>query len=133
MKVDLSEKSHKYCLLCGKENPFSLGLEFYMDEKGLVSSSFCGNKKFQGYEGILHGGVISALLDSTMTNCLALNGIEAVTGELKVRYLESIPYNACLDIRAWITGSKSRLYFLKSEIKYNNKLMARAEALFMKR
>jgi acyl-coenzyme A thioesterase PaaI-like protein len=35
---------------------------------------------------MLHGGVISSILDGTMTNCLFAHGTVAVTAELRVRF-----------------------------------------------
>ena len=111
----------------------SLGLTFEVNSSGVVSTNFKGNDNLQGYTGILHGGIVSSLMDSVMTNCLAMSGIEGVTADLRVRFLESIPCDAPLIIKAWITEAKHVLYYLKSEIYYENKLMARAKATFVKR
>ena len=85
----------------------------------------------QGYRGILHGGIVATLLDAAMTHCLFHQGIEAVTGDLQVRYLKQIPFNADLDIRARLVSSFSPLYKLESEITVGNQVMARAKAKFM--
>jgi len=117
--------------MCGEKNLLSLRLKFEEESSGAVSAMFQGNSRLQGYDGIMHGGVISALLDSAMTNCLLRRNIEAVTAELRVRFLLPVPYNSCLKLRAWIVEETRVLYKLKSELTMADTVMARAEALFV--
>lgn len=122
---------HSYCLLCKSRNPFSLGLEFNVDKDGEVSACFQGRPFLQGYETLLHGGIISALLDAAMTHCLFHHGVQAVTGDLHVRFVHSVPCNAFLDLRARILSSRPPLYHLNAELLCESKVMARAEAKFL--
>ncbi len=125
------QKDHEWCLLCGNRNPRSLHLEFDPGE-GEVSAEFTPGRELQGYSGIIHGGMVSALLDSAMTHCLFSQGVKALTGELNVRFLHSVRADEPLRIRAWITSSRPPLYKLKSELSQHSRIMARAEAKFMK-
>lgn len=124
---------HTHCLLCGERNPFSLGLRFHDGEEGLVWSRFRALPRFQGYDGILHGGVICAVLDSAMTHCLFHRGVEAVTGDLRVRFLAPIPCGADLHVRAWPLSETPPLYRVAGIIVSGGRVMARAEAKFMQR
>ncbi|MGM0600105.1 MAG: PaaI family thioesterase [Candidatus Rifleibacteriota bacterium] len=110
-----------------------MNLKYSALTDGSVLARFKSNVHLQGYDGIMHGGVISALLDSAMTNCLHYHSIEAVTGELNVRFFNSVPCNASLNIRASIEKNMNPLYLLKAEIRCENKLMASANAKFMKK
>jgi len=125
--------NHRYCLMCGKDNPFSFGLKFKKKDDGTVSTTFTGNKFLQGYKGIMHGGVLSALLDTAMAQCLLHQDIEAVTGELVVRYLEQVDCDDTLNIRAWIAASLPPLYHLKSQIRIGDKIVCKGKAKFMQR
>jgi len=123
-------ESHAHCLLCGDKNPLSLQLSFTADESGAVHTNFKAHEGLQGYRGILHGGVISSLLDAAMTNCLFHQGIEALTGDLRVRFLKPVPCSASLDIRAWVATSLPPLYQLRAELFCGETVMAKAEATF---
>lgn len=127
------ETSEPYCLLCGRDNPLSFGLNFKQDGAGAVSATFTGNSSLQGYSGIMHGGILSALLDTAMAQCLLHQDIEAVTGELNVRYLEQVDCDGTMDIKAWIDSSLPPLYHLRSEIRINDKIVCKAKARFMER
>lgn len=124
--------SHAGCLLCGAQNPLSMRLHFAADENMVIYADFTANAMLQGYQGIVHGGVICALLDSAMVHCLFNQSIEAVTGELKVKFVLPVPCNASLQLRAWVEKSFSPLYLLKAELISDDKLLASAEAKFMR-
>lgn len=123
---------HPHCLLCGDRNPWSLQLRFSTDDDGAVRTSFTGRSMLQGYDGLLHGGVIASLLDSAMTNCLFQQGVRAVTGELKIRYRHPVPCRAELELRARVARDNSPLYLLESELRMGEQVMVKASAKFMK-
>jgi len=125
--------NHAHCIMCGELNQLSLRLKFLPNEAGVVSASFQGNALLQGYDGILHGGVISALLDSAMTHCLFHWQIEAVTGELLVKFVAPVPYNDWLTVQGWLVSATPPLYVLKAELLQAGTVMASAEAKFMRR
>ncbi len=87
----------------------------------------------QGYDGIMHGGVLSALLDTAMAHCLLHEDIEAMTGELNVRFYDPVDCNSTLSIKAWIDSSLPPLYHLRSDIRINDKVVCKAKAKFMER
>lgn len=131
--TESSHTSHRFCLMCGQDNPLSFGLKFKKNEDGAVSTTFTGNRNLQGYTGVMHGGVLSALLDTAMAQCLLHQDIEAVTGELNVRYLEQVACDGTLDIKAWVDSSLPPLYHLKSQIRIGNKIVCKGKARFMQR
>jgi acyl-coenzyme A thioesterase PaaI-like protein len=130
---ETSHPSHRLCVMCGQDNPFSFGLKFKKNDDGAVSTTFTGNSNLQGYKGVMHGGVLSALLDTAMAQCLLQQDIEAVTGELNVRYLEQVDCDGTLDIKAWIDSSLPPLYHLKSQICIGEKIVCKGKARFMQR
>jgi uncharacterized protein (TIGR00369 family) len=125
--------SHEECLICGYKNPWSLGMRFEPEEGGTVRGRFHGDARLQGYEGILHGGVLAALLDSAMAHCLFHRGVEGVTGDLRVRFVQPVSCAVTLDVRARVESASPPLYYLKSELLEGERVMAWAEATFMER
>lgn len=87
----------------------------------------------QGYQGMLHGGVIAALLDSAMTHCLFHNGVRGVTGDLHVRFVEPVPCDSTLVIQARIASRNPPLFYLRAEMRRDCQVMAWAEAKFIER
>lgn len=128
-----SGNGHAHCLICGSRNPFSLGLRFHTREEGMVWARFKAKRRFQGYDGILHGGVIGALLDAAMTHCLFQMGVQAVTGDLRVHFLKPVSCGAVLQVCAWPVSITPPLYQAAAKLVMGLRVMARAEAKFMQR
>jgi len=63
-------KAHSNCVVCSPANGRSLCLKFTASDDGGVEACFHCDRAFEGYAGILHGGVIASLLDGAMTNCM---------------------------------------------------------------
>ncbi len=126
-------RGHEHCVLCGDFHPRSWRLSFTPSEDGGVWTKFVAGAELQGYDNLLHGGVIASLLDAAMTHCLFHHSIQAVTGDLRVRFLHSTACNVSLELRAWLLFSCPPLYHLRAEMRCGGQLTAKAEGKFMRR
>lgn len=124
---------HPRCIICGRDGPCGLGLRFEATSDGGVEASFECPRRYQGYDGILHGGVTSSLLDSAMTNCLFARGIVAVTAELTVRFRHPVQVGLPLVVRAEVVRRQPPLFVLEARILQDGQLKARAVGKFMER
>jgi len=124
---------HAGCIVCGSRNKQGLKLSFQTRPDGSIEGKFPCHRLLQGYDGLVHGGVISAVLDSAMTNCLFAHGIVAVTGELTVRFLQPVLLIDVAAIRANIKASIPPLHRMEASMRQNGRIVARATARFMER
>ena len=77
------------CYVCGQAHPRGLRIRFFASILGQVHAQFKPDCTQTGYESIVHGGVISTLLDELLGWPIALQtGRMAVTGELTVRFMK---------------------------------------------
>ncbi len=83
MSLDLQDDH--MCYVCGKDNPQGFRLDFEHPQKGVLTANLVFSKEHQGYRDIVHGGMISMILDEMMVNLAWKEGAPAVTGELNVR------------------------------------------------
>jgi len=111
----------------------SLGVCFHPVDEEKITGRFRANPILQGYSGVLHGGVVAALLDAAMTHCLFHRGEEGVTADLHVRFVEPIPCDGAIDIRAHVVSSKGPLFVLKGELLHEGRVKAWGEAKFIRR
>ena len=72
------------CFACGKDNPIGLKLEFKLKGK-TYEAIFSPTENYQGYKGIVHGGIIATVLDEAMGRLMYELKKNAVTGSLKIR------------------------------------------------
>jgi len=74
-----------YCFVCGEKNPYGLHLTFSARD-GKALAEFIPQKNYQGYKDIVHGGIISALIDEAMVKAALMQGKSAITAEITVRF-----------------------------------------------
>lgn len=89
----------EHCFACGEHNPDGLRLKFQVDaETGLVQSEFTPPARYQGYGGVVHGGILATLMDEIMAHSLWQRGIPVVTAKMSLRYREPVPVGEPLHI-----------------------------------
>jgi len=76
---------HSECFVCGRGNRKGLRISFSSDG-GKARAEFIPESTYQGYRGILHGGILSTLLDEVMIQAVLASGIQAVTTRIEVRF-----------------------------------------------
>lgn len=101
---------NQWCFACGPLNPIGLKLEFTEEADGTYVTHFTGLPEHQSYDGIIHGGILSTLLDEIMARYLYVQGKNAVTARLEVRYLKPTPIGVSLTIKGRIKRQKGRVY-----------------------
>jgi len=106
---------NQWCFACGKDNPIGLRLIFI--EKGdNYITTFTAGPQHQGYDGIMHGGLVSTLLDEVMAGYLHAKGFNAVTARLDIRFRQPTPIGQTLNVIAKITGKRGNMYEVVGEI-----------------
>ena len=130
---DAMHKLHQHCFACSSNNPWGLMLDFYLDEQsGIVTGHFFVAAHHQGYNGLLHGGLASTLLDAAMTHCLLCKHIPALTAELSVRYHAPIKLGAQIKIRAELVKQKRHIYLMVATLEVDHEVTVSASAKFMR-
>ncbi|MFW6380963.1 MAG: PaaI family thioesterase [Bacillota bacterium] len=120
------------CFACGRDNPISLGLKFEFVGKNTVEASFIPGKVHQGFKDIMHGGLITTLLDESMAKVLSMQGISAVTAEMKIRFKKPVHIGEKLSIKGSLKKKRGRLIFTEARAEdEQGQIRARAEAKFM--
>ena len=83
--MSLHLEDDQFCYVCGKKNSEGFKLDFKHPGKGILTAQVAFSRKHQGFKGIVHGGMMSMILDEMMVNLAWAEGIPAVTGKLTVR------------------------------------------------
>lgn len=130
--ADTRRDAHPFCYVCSASNPMGLALRYIAAPDGSVSATFLGNCALEGYEGMLHGGVVATVLDGAMTNCLFAQGFQALTADLRVRYRSPVLAAEELTVRAWLESSRHGLFELRAEITQGNRIKAQALGKFIR-
>ncbi|MFZ7101254.1 MAG: PaaI family thioesterase [Peptococcaceae bacterium] len=119
------------CFACGEKNPKGLQLKFTAEENK-VKTSFVPQPEHEGYPGMLHGGLISTILDEVMARSVNTLGLIGVTARLEVRFREPVPIGEKIVFEARITNARKTIVDLEAEVYLpSGKMAAEALARFM--
>jgi len=129
-KGKMENNFHTNCFACGSNNGVGLRLNFHKQEDGSVSGNFFADPKFEGYSGIIHGGIIATLLDSAMTHCLLMKDIPALTGRLSIKYSTPIRTGTVVKLEARIVDQFHEMFILEGRALVDGKKVASAEAKY---
>jgi uncharacterized protein (TIGR00369 family) len=120
------------CFVCGDENESGLKVKF-LEENGKVKAEYVASDKFQGYKDILHGGIISALLDEVMVKAVLAKGVLAVTCEMSVEFKQPVKTGEKLFLEGEIVKDKEKIFWTKGKItKTDNTLVALGSGKYVK-
>ena len=111
-------------------NEHGLHLEFDVAGDGGVIATFQCDDAFEGYPGILHGGVISSILDGAMGNCMFARGQATVTIEMTIRFRHPVAIKQEATVSARVTRDSHPLYLLEAEITQDGKVKATAKGKY---
>lgn len=105
------QPNSRHCFVCGVENPIGLHLKFYETGLGEVTADLNLPATYQGYPGIVHGGIIAAMLDEAAGRA-HMGPVDAprfmFTARLDVRYRKNVPVGQPLKLVGKAGASKSR-------------------------
>jgi acyl-coenzyme A thioesterase PaaI-like protein len=121
------------CFGCGPGNPIGLHLAFESHADGGVVAHFTPGLEHQGWDGVMHGGLVTVLLDEAMAWAASASTTMYFTGKLEVRYRSPVRTGAPLLVRGWITRNRGRTLETRAEVQAEDgSVLAEGTALFMR-
>jgi uncharacterized protein (TIGR00369 family) len=129
----LAVREDHWCFGCGRQNPIGLKLTFY-DSGDSVWAPWTPVREHQGYEGIVHGGLITTVLDEVMGWATYVRRIWAVTGTLNVRFRKPVHVGDQLTARAWVEGATGRKVDVRANLVRDSdgQVLAEGTGLFIR-
>ena len=126
---------YQRCFVCGQCNPYGLHLVFRVEGDSVVAD-FQPREEHQGFPGIIHGGIVAAVLDESLgrTSLLGQNPEWTMTGRLEVRYRRYVPYGPVLRVRARLTTERRRMLQARGVLTLSedeNVVLAEAQGTFL--
>jgi acyl-coenzyme A thioesterase PaaI-like protein len=115
------------CFVCGKHNPDGLHLDFEPEGVSGVRTTCVIPERFQGFAGIVHGGILATILDEW------LRGITAVTARLEIRLRRPVGVSERVIFRAEVFRESARGFEVTSRAELDDgTVVADGQALLVK-
>jgi acyl-coenzyme A thioesterase PaaI-like protein len=132
--METRQPNSRHCFVCGVANPYGLKLKFYQHKPGEVSTNITLPELYQGYPGIVHGGIVAAMLDE-VAGRTHMGGDPPrfmYTARMEIRYRNSVPVGQPLHLVGHAGRSKGRTASASSAIyTADGTLLAEAELLLV--
>lgn len=119
-----------FCFACGQQNEDGLRLQPAASE-GRAVVRWTPPVHYQGWAGVLHGGIISTILDEAMAHAAISLVNHAVTAELSVQFLRPVMTGRELEIRAEVRERRRRILLVGAEVIQDGEVRARGEGKFL--
>jgi uncharacterized protein (TIGR00369 family) len=103
------------CFVCGEENPNGLHLAFQSDGDR-VSCMWAPRTGWESFQGIIHGGIISSVLDEAMSKAIILGGHEAFTADLRIRFHKKVCVGDVVSVSGWVVSVEKRKILAEAAI-----------------
>jgi len=121
-----------HCIACSPYNPIGFNLQFF-EEGEFVTADWIPHKNFEGYPGIIHGGIQALLLDEISAWTIYIKAKTAgVTSRLSIKYKKEVASpQSKITVRGQLVEIKRNLGFVKAELmNENGEICAEAESTF---
>ena len=126
-------RDNERCYVCGKKNPVGLSVDFKNNaEARSILGWFTPSQDHQGYEGIVHGGILSSLLDEAMAKLAFSLGIPALTAEITVTFKTPAAPGDELSVFGRITEETHRLILAEAKIERGPVVIAEAKGKLLR-
>ncbi len=126
-------KDNNRCYVCGKMNPAGLAVDFEIDKDARsIRARFVPADIHQGFEGIVHGGILSALLDEAMAKLAFSLGISAVTAEMTIRFKSPAAPGDELTVSGRLTEETGKLIHADAKVERGVVVIAEAKGKLLR-
>jgi 2'-5' RNA ligase len=107
---------YRHCFVCGSQNPIGLDLQFTVKD-GRVETSFVPREEHCGYRGVVHGGVLAAVLDECMGwTIITQRKVICISAEVSLRFKRRALPGRRLFVSAECVDCRSRLMYARGQI-----------------
>jgi uncharacterized protein (TIGR00369 family) len=125
--------AYQGCFACGMRNDMGLKLVFRQEGDEIVTEC-TPEPHFQGFPGVLHGGIVVTLLDEALSRTATAEGRWMMTGKLEIRFRSAAPVGRRLRVSARALTSRARMLQAVAEVRLADEpetVIATAEGTFL--
>lgn len=106
-KTQIVKPEGYHCFGCGTANPVGLNLNFYKEGESICSDLVL-SRNYAGWENIVHGGIISTLIDELMAwSVIYFKRQFFFTRKMEVTYIRPVLAEVPVTVKGTITDDSS--------------------------
>jgi len=105
---DFDFEPHR-CFACGELNEHGLQLQLHATREGCWTELEL-DPRFQGWESVAHGGIVTTLLDEVMAWSVIGRDTWGVTARLNISFRKPVPVGVPIRAEGWVTEDRRRTF-----------------------
>lgn len=118
-----------YCFVCGPDNPRGLKIKVkYIPEDMAAETELALPREYQGWAEVIHGGILSTLLDEMMAHAVWHFAGPGVTLSMEVRFYHPLKPGEAVRVRGVLTSGNGRRRSAEAEMTRSRDLRKIASA-----
>ena len=90
-------------------------LHFEADGEGVLCRATL-DAKYQGWRGVVHGGIAMALIDEAMAHAAGFAGHRGVTASVNVRFRKPVPVGEPILVRGRVTWHRRNVLGVEAQV-----------------
>jgi acyl-coenzyme A thioesterase PaaI-like protein len=121
------------CFVCGLENAAGLHMTFYDQADGSTVSDITVPDRYQGYPGVVHGGILASMLDEVAARS-AMQGDAnrfMMTARMEIRYRKPVPVGQPLRLLGRLGRRRGRFTIVHGEVHLSDGSLATEAELLL--
>ena len=119
----------QYCFICGPGNPVGLQAKINVDQQShSAACTLVIPMEYQGWKDLVHGGILSALLDEVCAYAGMTMAKTVVTGELKTRFHKPVPVEQEVMVSAKVIRRERRIILVEAQVTMEGVVLTSSEA-----
>jgi acyl-coenzyme A thioesterase PaaI-like protein len=104
--ADFTFEPHR-CFACGELNEHGLHLQLHASDQGCWTE-LAVPERFQGWDAVAHGGIVTTLLDEVMAWSVIGRGTWGVTARIWVSFRRPVPTERPIRAEGWVVEDRRR-------------------------
>lgn len=121
-----------HCFACGELNEHGLHLQLHTDAERSWAELVL-DARFQGWDGVSHGGIVCTILDEVMGWAVIGRGTWAVTARLRFAFRRPIPIGCAIRVEGRVVQENRRAFRAVGDVRdtTTDEVLATAEGMFV--
>jgi acyl-coenzyme A thioesterase PaaI-like protein len=120
------------CFGCGAQNPIGLHLDGFAATPEGVKAPFTPGSDFNGFHGVVHGGVIATALDEISAwSAIVAEGVFVFTAKLEIRYRAEAKIGDPFVLTGTVTQRRGRRLLIDAVMRSGETVTAQSSGLFL--
>jgi acyl-coenzyme A thioesterase PaaI-like protein len=131
-RISQLRSAYDRCFGCGVQNPIGLHLNHFTEIADGIEAPFTPSSNFNGFHGVVHGGVIATALDEISAwSAIVSEGVFVFTAKLDIRYRAEAKIGETFVLAGTVTQRRGRRLLIDAEMRFGDTVTAQSSGLFV--